>query len=81
VGTSALPAPGAPIAAGAVEIGTLGSIEGEHGLALVRIDRISEFAQKGEALRAGDVPVRIELPSWATFSLAPAPASAGTPAA
>ena len=81
VGTSALPAPGAPIAAGAVEIGTLGSIEGEHGLALVRIDRVAEFAQKGEALRAGDVPVRIELPSWATFSLAPAPAPAGTPAA
>ena len=38
-------------------------------------------AQKGEALRAGDVPVRIELPNWATFSLAPAPAPAGTPAA
>ncbi|MGZ5889181.1 MAG: hypothetical protein ACXWJS_01105 [Hyphomicrobium sp.] len=42
---------------------------------------MAEFAQKGEALRAGDVPVRIELPSWATFSLAPAPAPAGTPAA
>jgi tRNA-modifying protein YgfZ len=81
VGTSALPTPGAPIAAGAVEIGTLGSTEAEHGLALVRIDRVAEFAQKGEALRAGDVPVRIELPSWATFSLAPAPAPAGTPAA
>jgi tRNA-modifying protein YgfZ len=76
-----LPAPGAPIAAGVVEIGTLGSIDGERGLALVRIDRVPEFAQKGEALRAGDVPVRIELPSWATFSLAPTPAPAGTPAA
>ena len=40
VGRAALPAPGAPIAAGDVEIGTLGSIEGEHGLALVRIDRV-----------------------------------------
>ena len=54
-----------------MEIGKLGSVAGNKGLALMRIDRAAEFAEKGESLHAGAVPVRIELPSWATFSLAP----------
>lgn len=66
-----LPAPGAAISAGSVEIGKLGSVAGSRGLALLRIDRAAEFAEKGEGLHAGAVPVRIELPSWATFSLSP----------
>ena len=78
VGERALPEPGAAIAAGGIEIGTLGSVAGAHGLALVRLDRAGEFADRGETLRAGVVPVHIVLPSWATFSLAKA--AAGTPA-
>jgi folate-binding protein YgfZ len=74
----ALPEPGAAITAGGVEIGTLGSIAGARGLALLRLDRAAEFADRGETLRAGDVPVRIALPSWATFLLATA--ATGTPA-
>jgi len=78
VGASALPEPGAAIAAGGVEIGTLGSVAGNRGLALIRLDRAAEFADRGEALCAGDVTLRIELPAWARFSVATA--AAGTPA-
>jgi len=35
----------------------------------LRLDRAAEFAAKGEALRSGDVELRIELPPWATFPL------------
>jgi folate-binding protein YgfZ len=69
VGDELLPASGAPISAGGVEIGKLGSVAGSRGLALMRIDRAAEATDKGEGLLAGSVPVRIELPSWATFSL------------
>ena len=71
VGDEPLPASGAAISAAGVEIGKLGSVAGYKGLALVRLDRAAEFAQKNESLHAGAIPVRIELPSWATFSLAP----------
>ncbi|HUJ37560.1 MAG TPA: folate-binding protein [Hyphomicrobium sp.] len=77
-GAGALPAPATAIVAGGVEIGTLGSVAGERGLALIRLDRAAEIADRGEMLRAGDVPVRIAPPSWATFSLAST--TAGTPA-
>lgn len=78
VAKAALPDSGTPITAAGVEIGTLGSTAGERGLAEVRIDRAAEFAAKGEALRAGDVEVAIELPPWATFTLDAKPA--GSPA-
>ena len=78
VGTSALPPPGMAIVAGSVEIGRLGSVAGERGLALIRLDRAAEFAERGETLLAGAIPVRIALPSWARFSLAPA--ATGSPA-
>jgi folate-binding protein YgfZ len=76
VGAGALPEPGAAISAGGVEIGKLGSVARNRGLALLRLDRAAEFTGRGQALRAGDVPVRIALPTWATFSLATA--AAGT---
>jgi folate-binding protein YgfZ len=66
-----LPAPGTAISAGGIEIGSLGSVAGDSGLALVRLDRAAEFAAKGESLYADTVPLRIAIPSWADFSLAP----------
>lgn len=69
VGESELPASGTPIVAGPVQIGTLGSVAGQKGLALLRLDRAAEFTEKGETLCAGTVPVRIVLPEWATFSI------------
>lgn len=69
VAETALPEPGAPIVVGSVEIGKLGSVEGTRGLALIRLDRVAELTAKGGALMAGDVPISIEIPGWATFSL------------
>jgi len=72
VGTADLPSGPAAVKAGDVAIGALGSVAGHRGLALVRLDRAEEFAAKGVTLSAGGVPVRIELPAFARFSLAPA---------
>jgi len=71
-----LPAPGAAIVAGSVEIGTLGSVASGRGLALLRLDRAAEAGEKGETLHAGTVPVRIDIPKWASFS----PATKAAPA-
>jgi folate-binding protein YgfZ len=67
VGERPLPATGASIVAGGVELGRLGSVAGQLGLALLRLDRVGEFTAKGEALWANEVPVRVELPAWAHF--------------
>ncbi len=71
VGDATLPAPGAPVVAGSVEIGRLGSVADGRGLALLRLDRAAEMNEKGEELRADTVPVHIELPAWAQFPLVP----------
>ena len=73
--------PGAPITAGAVEIGTLGSIAGEQGLALVRLDRAAEFSAEGRSVARRRCPRAHRAAELGHFSLAPAPAPAGTPAA
>lgn len=72
VAAGALPEPGTAVTAGGVEIGRLGSVAGGRGLALLRLDRAAEMAERGEALHAGDISVHIELPDWARFPLEPA---------
>jgi len=64
-----LPDGGSAIKAGGVEIGTLGSTAENRGLAMLRLDRVAEFAAKGEALRTADVELRVELPPWASFQI------------
>ena len=64
-----LPATGTDIKAGEVTIGALGSVSGSQGLALLRLDRVAEFAAQGVALTAGDAIITVNIPSWATFSL------------
>ncbi len=59
--------PGAAIMAGDAEIGRVGSIAGSRGLAVLRLDRVDEFAAKGVALSAGEATVTVELPPWAHF--------------
>ena len=76
VGDTALPESGADIVAGGVTIGRLGSTAGTRGLALLRLDRAAEMSGEGANLDAGDVPVRIELPSWAHFGLSTKDSSA-----
>lgn len=76
VGAAALPVTGSEIRIGDVAIGTLGSVAGTRGLALLRLDRAAEAIAKGMPLTAGGVPITIELPPFATFSLAAAEAPA-----
>jgi folate-binding protein YgfZ len=49
------PAPGEPIRAGEIEIGITGSAVGEEGLALIRLDRLADAREKGDAPMAGGV--------------------------
>ena len=51
------PGAGTPILAGGAPIGALGSSAGCEGLALLRIDRLAEAQQSGQALTANGVPV------------------------
>ena len=64
-----LPAGGIEIMAGDVAIGTLGSVSGRRGLALLRLDRAQEFKSRGVGLSAGGVAIDVEAPAFATFSL------------
>jgi folate-binding Fe-S cluster repair protein YgfZ len=73
-GERPLPAPGAEISVGGRAIGTLGSVSGREGLAIVRIDRVKDAMDRGEAIMAADVPIAPAIPEWAKFTW---PASAG----
>ena len=65
---AALPAGGTEITASGKPIGTLGSVEGQRGLAIVRIDRAGEAMASGILLLAGDVSVTLSLPAWSGLS-------------
>ncbi len=58
---------GTPVQAGDIEIGTVGSVAGDRGLALIRLDRAADFAAKGVALRAGQAEITLAVPDWASF--------------
>jgi len=59
-----LPAPGTEITAGGKPVGTLGTVSGKSGLAIVRIDRAGEAMAAETPLLAGDIPVTLALPGW-----------------
>lgn len=71
VADQALPQSGTEVRAGDVAIGTLGSVAGNNGLALIRLDRAAEFRAKGVPLTAHNVAITIRLPDWVTFPLVP----------
>jgi folate-binding protein YgfZ len=58
-GTAPL-ATGAEVRLGAAVLGTVGSVAGPHGLALLRIDRAAEAGDKGEPLVAGDATIIVD---------------------
>jgi folate-binding protein YgfZ len=64
-----LPAGGIEITAGGVAIGTLGSVSGRQGLALLRLDRAQEFKARGVGLSAGGIAIDAEAPAFANFSV------------
>jgi tRNA-modifying protein YgfZ len=64
-----LPPGGADIRADGRAIGTLGGTSGKRGLAIVRIDRVKDALEAGKEISAGDVPVTLSIPGWATYTL------------
>jgi folate-binding protein YgfZ len=62
-----LPAPGTEVTAGGRAIGTLGSVAGRTGLALVRIDRAGEAMDAGVPIMAGEVAISLSIPAFARF--------------
>jgi len=73
-GEAPLPPSGTEIVAGGTPIGTLGSVAGSSGLALIRLDRAEEAKAAGVPLHAGEVTIAVRIPAWARFK-SPAPAA------
>ncbi|MCM2291994.1 folate-binding protein YgfZ [Allorhizobium sp. BGMRC 0089] len=65
---SDLPVTGTPLTHGGRPLGTLGSVCGKAGLAIVRIDRAGEAMAKDEPIMAADVAVTLTLPDWAKLN-------------
>lgn len=61
---SALPASGTELMAGGKPVGTLGSVSGTQGLAIVRIDRAADAMNAGTPITADGVTVTVSLPDW-----------------
>jgi tRNA-modifying protein YgfZ len=58
----AAPEPGTTVLAGDKSVGTMGSAADHHGLALIRIDRVSEAIDAGTPLTAGGLAIRVTDP-------------------
>lgn len=67
--TDFAPEPGTPVLAGEKTLGTFGSAQAGHGLALLRLDRVADALSAGVAITSGGVPLKIEVPAWARFAL------------
>jgi tRNA-modifying protein YgfZ len=64
-----LPAPGTNIEAGGMEIGTLGSVSGSSGLALVRLDRVEDALARGQGITADGKSIVLRRPAFARFAV------------
>jgi len=71
-----LPLSGSSIEVGNMPIGTIGSVSGASGLALVRLNRAEEALARGIPLTAAGVKLRLRQPSFAKFSVPAAALSA-----
>lgn len=62
------------IRAADLPVGVLGSVDGTHGLAMIRLDRAAEAMQQGLPLQAGEVTLTLWQPPWAQY---PVPTAGG----
>lgn len=62
-----LPDPQTPVTASGKPAGELGSVDGQAGLAMLRLDRVKNALDAGEPVLAGDIPVRPRIQPWASF--------------
>ncbi len=73
LGTAGKLVEGQPVLGGDVEIGRIGSVAGGRALAMIRLDRAQEFAEKGVPIKAGDSTLVLDIPAWAHFNTAATP--------
>ena len=64
---AALPRPGTDITADGRPVGTLGTVAGRRGLAIVRVDKVKAAVDAGVPLLAGTTEVTLSIPEWAGF--------------
>ena len=62
------PAPGTPVTAAGKPMGEIGSVAGDHALALLRLDRVSEALAEGATLEADGAVLTLRKPAWARFA-------------
>ena len=74
---TALAPTGTELLAGGKPIGTLGTVSGARGLAIIRLDRAADALREGTAITADGAPVTVELPEWTGLAF---PDDAGVPA-
>lgn len=68
-GEQQLPEGGADIVADGFPVGRLGSVAGNRGIALARLDRVRDALSSGQSLVAGGIPVAVSVPGWANYTL------------
>ncbi|MBX3529898.1 MAG: folate-binding protein YgfZ [Rhizobiaceae bacterium] len=76
-GDAALPAAGTEVRAGERSIGAMGSVAGNEGVAIVRIDRVKDAMDAGQPITAGGVALSLSIPVWAHFGFPEGAAAAG----
>jgi folate-binding protein YgfZ len=62
------PLPGIAVMVGDKQVGQLGSTAKGRGLALLRLDRVSDALASGTPLNAGGIAIRVVKPDWAKFA-------------
>lgn len=62
-------ATGDAITAGDSNIGVMGSVSGDRGLATVRLDRAGKAMSEGQTLSAGGIEISLVQPDWASFEV------------
>ncbi len=60
---------GAEIRAAEFPVGTLGSMDGTRGIAMIRLDRADEATRHGIPLHVGDVRLTLHRPAWASYAV------------
>jgi folate-binding protein YgfZ len=68
-GAAALPGSGTSVEADGVPIGTLGSVSGASGLALIRLDRAEAALAASQTLHAGGIAITLRRPAFARFAV------------
>lgn len=76
-GNIPLPPSGTPVMASGRPLGTLGTVRGKDGLAIVRIDRVKEATDTDVPILAGETAVELSIPQWTDFDFPTTPAEAG----